>query len=368
MRTGGASYVRGPRRPVAEGGILDSTEIEIELYGLEEPSADDGRLEPLFAPAPIMIGFEEPGQPVLDNEPLVDGTTRFQPELLDVDNAQEEPEEPFPEPLPISRLAVGGAVLVYALVFLTLLVWPETPMGLSEPIPVQLVIETPQPQQQAQAQAQQQPPPPTPQEQIRRSSDDSGSVTPTPKPEESKAAESAPPPLPEKSPTEQAPPPKPLPAFQQQEAAAIPPPPPPKPTPPPPKAVVHVAAKPATPLSPRQPEEISHAPARRAAYEGPPATRDEYLATLVRLTKQHINLLTPALGERRGETRVGVRVLGDGTIANVAVVESSGYPDIDDRIEKMVLAVGRFPPLPQWFQGSEMQLELRLRFPEALRD
>jgi hypothetical protein len=30
--------------------------------------------------------------------------------------------------------------------------------------------------------------------------------------------------------------------------------------------------------------------------------------------------------------------------------------------------VGRFPPLPQWFQVRDMQLELRLRFPDALQD
>lgn len=350
---------------MAEGGILDSTEIEIALYGLEPPPDDDGRQEPLFALAPVMIGFDEPEQPILDNEPLPDGTTRFQPAFLDVEMASDEPEDPFPEPLPMSRLAVAGALAMYSLVFVALLAWPDTPMALSDPIPVQLVIETPKPQQQ-QAQAQATPPPSPQQEQVRRSSDDSGAVTPTPKPEESKAAATAPPPSPEKSPSEQAPPPKPLPPMPQQEASAIPPPPPPKPTPPA-KPVVHVAAKPAAPPSPRT-EEVYHPPARRASVEGPPATRDEYLATLVRLTKQHINLLTPVLGNRRGETKVGVRVLDDGTIANVAVVESSGYPDIDRRIEQMVLDVGRFPPLPQWFQGNEMQLELRLRFPEALQD
>ena len=31
--------------------------------------------------------------------------------------------------------------------------------------------------------------------------------------------------------------------------------------------------------------------------------------------------------------------------------QSSGYPDIDERVEQMVAAVGRFPPLPQWFQA-----------------
>ena len=34
----------------------------------------------------------------------------------------------------------------------------------------------------------------------------------------------------------------------------------------------------------------------------------------------------------------------------------------------MIRAVGRFPPLPQWFQAPSMRLEFRLQFPEALED
>ena len=323
----------------------------------------------MFALAPVMIGFDEPEQPLSDNEPLPNGTIRVQPELLELARAADEPEEPYPEPVPLPRLAPAGSFVFHLLLLVVLLMWPDTPMEASNPIPVQLVIEKPEPQQQAQAAPQQQPPPPPMQEQVRRSSDETGNIAAPQKQEESTAQETPPPPTPEKSPTEQSPPPKP-PDIQlpQQEAAVIPPPPPPKPNPPPPKPLVHVAARPAAPPSPRPPEEVYHPPARRASYEGPPATRDEYLAMLVRLTKQHINLLPMSvLGERRGETRVGVRVLADGTIANVAVLESSGYPDIDHRIEEMVLAVRRFPPLPQWYQGPDMQLELRLRFPEALQ-
>jgi periplasmic protein TonB len=353
------------RGPLAEGAILDSTEIEIALYGLEAPPNDDGRLEPLFALAPVMIGFDEPDQPVLDNEPGVDGAVRFQPELLDLAKAADEPEEPYPEPFPLPRLGPAGSFMLHLLLLVVLLTWPDTPMEASNPIPVQLVIEQPppQPQQQPRPSA-----PPPPEQQVMRSSEDMGNVTPAPKPEESVAAETPPPPAPEKAPTEQSPPPKP-PPLPQKEASVIPPPPPPKPAPPPPRPALHAATKTAAPVSPKLPKVAYHPPARRASVEGPPATRDEYLATLVRLTKRHINLLPMSLlGDRRGETRIGVRVLDDGTIANVAVVESSGYPDIDRRIEQMVLAVGRFPPLPQWFQGRDMQLELRLRFPDALQD
>jgi len=72
------------------------------------------------------------------------------------------------------------------------------------------------------------------------------------------------------------------------------------------------------------------------------------------------------VGPRRGITTLTIRVLDDGTVARIAIAQSSGYPDIDERIERMVAAVGRFPPLPQWFQGPRMELRLRLQFPEAL--
>jgi TonB family protein len=74
------------------------------------------------------------------------------------------------------------------------------------------------------------------------------------------------------------------------------------------------------------------------------------------------------VGGRRGETLVEFVVLDDGTIASIDVRQSSGWPDIDARIEQMVLAVRRVPPLPQWFQGPSMGLILSLPFPEALRE
>ena len=58
--------------------------------------------------------------------------------------------------------------------------------------------------------------------------------------------------------------------------------------------------------------------------------------------------------------------MGDGTIARISVARGSGYPDIDTKIEQMVAAVRRFPPLPQWYQGPQIELTFRLRFPEAL--
>ena len=59
-------------------------------------------------------------------------------------------------------------------------------------------------------------------------------------------------------------------------------------------------------------------------------------------------------------------MLGDGTIVRIAVAQRSPHPDIDDRIEKAVAAVGRFPPVPQWFQGTRISLTLHVSYPDGL--
>jgi periplasmic protein TonB len=100
---------------------------------------------------------------------------------------------------------------------------------------------------------------------------------------------------------------------------------------------------------------------------GPPATRDEYLAHLANLTRRHLDLLSLSLlAGRRGTTALSILVLGDGTIARISVAQSSGYPDIDRQVERMVAAVGRFPPLPKWLDESSLDLLFRIQFHEAL--
>jgi TonB family protein len=101
-----------------------------------------------------------------------------------------------------------------------------------------------------------------------------------------------------------------------------------------------------------------------AKYPGMAATKDEYMAYLAALVRQHFGMLPPSLIKRReGETVIGVVVRDNGTIAMMQVDKSSGYPDIDRRVEAMITAVGRFPPVPQWFQGPAMAIEFTLRFP-----
>jgi TonB family protein len=161
---------------------------------------------------------------------------------------------------------------------------------------------------------------------------------------------------------------------EQQTAAIIPPPPVPGasglPNEEPAQAPPRPKPKPRVP-GPllRRTEARLHFNPRPARFPGPAATRDEYLAYLVYLTRQHLNLLPlSVVGGRHGETVLDILVLDNGTLARVDVLQSSGYPEIDRRIEAMIRAVGRFPPLPQWFQGPSMPLEFKLIFPEALED
>jgi len=245
-----------------------------------------------------------------------------------------------------------GSLLLHLLPLLLLLEWPLAAPPESAPITVQLVIEPPPPEPPPQ------PGPPKPEFKApppgRIASDDFGD--PTAK-EAGSEANAAPTPKDEPSPPEPPPPEAP-----QQTAAVVPPPPPMKPEPPKPQA------KPATQQPPRRTEEPT-VTTRRAKYPGPAATRDDYLAYIHSLIRQHYNMLPLSMvGGRRGETQVEFLVLGDGTIARVMVRQSSGYPDIDARVELMIAAVRRVPPLPQWFQGPAMALILDLPFPDALRE
>ena len=77
----------------------------------------------------------------------------------------------------------------------------------------------------------------------------------------------------------------------------------------------------------------------------------------------HASLVSPGatrsnLRRRHGETTVTFRLEGDGTLNSVKVARSSGYPDIDEKITQMVIAVGAFPPLPRWIPGSWMDFTI----------
>jgi len=264
-----------------------------------------------------------------------------------------------------------GSLLLHLLPLLLLLEWPIEAPPETVPIAVQLVLEPPPPAPQPQPAPRKpefKPPPPgriasedlgdTETKQASREPTDTPAAKEAPRPPPAEKSETPPPP-PEKT---EPPPPEP-----SQQTAAIVPPPPEKPEPPKPKP--NPKPNPTTQPLLHWEEEPAHGTTHRAKYPGPAATRDEYLAYVHSLIRQHYNLLPLAMvGGRRGEAQIEFVVLDDGTISMIRVRQSSGWPDIDARVELMIAAVRHVPPLPQWFQGPSMALVLNLPFPDALRE
>jgi len=285
----------------------------------------------------------------------------------------------------------AGSLLLHLLPLLAFVSWLRPPLDIPAPIPVQLVIEQPPPPP-APTPAAPQPKPKTPPP-GRLSSDDYGKVGPnkgpqtpdTEQPAQNKPLSSGTPEAPaepaaatepSKEPVEQQtqtaslvappiikPPPRPnLPAVD------IEPPPPPPPEPPAPKrrAVTHPSAMTGLVL-PLPLQADSRNPAIASArYPGPSATRDEYCAYALSLVLRHLDLLPDSLvAARRGETLVTIRLRTDGSIMSAMVSHGSGYIDIDERVTKMVYAVGKFPPLPSWVTTSVADFTFRLHFPHG---
>ena len=304
-------------------------------------------------------------------EPTLTGA----PRLVSLDPLRLDPPErlaPVADRERARWLGSIGSLVLHLLPLLLLIEWPFTAPPEAVPIAVQLVLEPPPPEQVLKpvpAPPAFKPPPPG-----RIASEDLGDTEakkPSREPKNPPAAKDVPPPEvrpndPSPQAAEDVPPPpektEPPPEAPQQTAAIVPPekPPPPKPQPKP--------AQTTRPL-PRGGEEPAHTDARPAKYPGPAATRDEYLAYVHSLIRRHYNLLPLAMvGSRHGEAQIEFVVLDDGTIAMIRVHHSSGWPDIDERVEQMILAVHHVPPLPQWFQGPSMALILNLPFPDALRE
>jgi TonB family protein len=261
-----------------------------------------------------------------------------------------------------------ASLILHSLPLLLLIHWPMSRPADTEPIPVQLVFEPPPKTAPAPPQPQPKPTPPPPRGRL--ASEDLGE----PEAKEVDKPKGDPPPA-DKSAKIEAPPAETKPPEKPKQMAAVAPPPLPPAKPDAPKPDPVPVPKPApkpTPAAHRVPkpvEDPGNLAPRRGRFPGPAATRDEYLAYMHSLIRQHYNLLSPVeLGGRRGMTVIEFVVLDDGKIALLKIRRSSGYPDIDSRVAEMVAAVGRFPPLPQWFQGLAMPFEFGFPFPDALRE
>jgi TonB family protein len=313
-----------------EGDRFDSLAINDNA-----PVVEGDRAEPTLAATPFFVEFDEPARLDPDRVGLI----------------WELPRAPG-RPIWLRSPLVSLAVHLLPLLLVTL--WPNS-IEVPHAIPVQLVFEEPPPPPQPQSAPQ----PPAPQQKLesgRLASVDMGDVKqkdfdrstsetpaaagdPQPQPTDTQTATTT-------APAPPLPAPKPAPPKEQQPAVRMP--------------------KPSGAPVPRH-DETPHEAPHAAHFAGMASTRDEYLAYLVSLTRQHIDLLPlSVVGDRRGETVISVVVYDNGALGPIGVTRSSGYPDIDRRIEQMVAAVRKFPPLPQWYQGNAVQLELTLKFPEAL--
>jgi len=294
--------------------------------------AEDGRLEPIFLPGLPWDEFDE--AEAFDAAPLPVEFAQLDPE-----RSKEAPDEPSPAPRQrASAISLLGSLGVHLPTLLVLILWSTAPAEIPGAIPVQLVVEeSPAAPDEAQAERT------VPESTTERPKVESAAVVLAagpPAPPQPQVAEVMPPPKPSQSP--------------QPTPTALPKPAPSTPAPPTP------AAKPPPPApNPAPPE---------ARVPGSDATRGDYLDYLVTLTRGHFDMLPLAfLAGRHGKTTLSVLVFEDGTISRIAVKQSSGYPDIDAKIEQMVAAVGRFPPVPDSFKRPSVELDFNMIFPDALQ-
>jgi TonB family protein len=315
---------------------------ELREYPLPDPPphAREGRAGASFEidPAATDLPAAARAEPVLAIAPVPLDSDKS--ERLDPARATALPEG-SPPPARQWMLPFGllGSLALHLLPVLVLLHWHSAPAEIVMPIPVQLVLEAPPPP----------PPPPAPEKKPppgRLASHDMGE--PASEPEQPAAVA---------APTPAAPP------GDTQIAAIAPPPLPP--APPEPKPTPRVEKPARKTVAMRVPPNPDPSP-RVTRVPGPAATRDEYLAYCEALIRRHFDMLPASfLGGRHGATSLSLLVLDDGTIASIRVARSSGYPDIDARIEQMVAAVHRFPPLPQWDQAPSSKLIYNHVFPGA---
>jgi TonB family protein len=283
--------------------------------------------------------------------------------------------------LPRRKLGVGPgfivSVLLHSLPLVSLVGWRSGPAEIPAQIPVQLVIEQPPPT-----------PPPAPAERKPVpdpsrgpiASDDFAAMAAAetrPGMSDMPAAAGAPEPPVD---AHNAAPKSPLPAAEpvrQEEPPIAPAPPPildteltiPPPLPKRPPHKESAALEMPVPMSSGWPLPLHHTdphpPQRLASLVGPPAVRDEYCVRALNLTLRHLDQLPlSSLGGRRGRTVVTIRILGDGTINSVSIAQSSGYPDLDQRVQKMVFAVGQYPPLPPRIPGTSADFTFAMVFPD----
>jgi TonB family protein len=284
--------------------------------------------EPTFATMPFVVEYDEPAR--LD--PKRSGLIWELPPV-------------------VVGWAIRWRALLVSLAFhsLPVVVIALLPLLLVEPpppIPVQLVFEQPPPPPPPPPPVPKPPPPPK-MEVGPLASVDMGTVkppdlgrTPDPVPMPSAGPQQETPTETQTATAEQAPPmPQPRPAQPKEQKSAF------------------NLPKPSGANVPHREKTPREAP-RSARYPGPAATRDEYLAYITAVIRQHLVALPPsAISGRRVELVLSIRLSDSGAIASVSLLHSSGNPEADMQIVQAISSIHKFPPIPQWFQGNAAAME-----------
>ncbi|MGE5271238.1 MAG: energy transducer TonB [Thiohalocapsa sp.] len=330
---------------VAVGAEAPDLAVDRGVGGVPGGVPAEMRDEPHLGTGPVIIGFDE-------------GPSIEAPRLASV---------PADRQRSAWRWGIAASLGVHLLPLLLFLAWSGAAAPLPAPIPVTLVLEEPPPPPPKPPAPKSQPTPRGPIASI--DIGDPAAKAPQPAPI-APSPETAPRPEPPAPPAPRPLPPKlvsalPSPAMTGAKWFAEPlptAPPAETPAPLPPKAIAQPTTRPATKrvAAARLP---AHAMPHPGDVLGPAATRDEYLFRCEAMIRRNYGMLSASLlAGRSGIAVLSIVILGDGRIARVAVVRSSGYPDIDARAERMVTAVRRFPPIPQWFQGYSMPVHFQLAF------
>lgn len=331
----------------------------------EDPLPEDEPRRPAFAWAPFPVEFGgtwwlDPAEGAApEPEPALvfawaPFPVEFGPSFWADPARPAEAEEPPPVRRRMPRLGLAGSLCVHLLPLLLLIGDTGAPSAAAGAIPVRLVIEQPAVESPTEAAAQPEPllPPAPPAAQAAAPLAPPRLKPTPPKPSHAPVAASEPKPIP---PAPNPPLPKPVPVAM------------PAPRPPSARPAVAEAIAP----SPAPVKETAPAATVQPAAAPAAATAEDngsYLDYLVTLTRRHSDMLPPSfLAGRHGETVLTVVVHDDGTVLRIGIKHSSGYPDIDQRIEQMVMAVGRFPPVPDSFRKPSVDLDFNLAFPDALQ-
>jgi len=306
---------------------------------------EDGRLEPIFLAGPDgveFVEFEALGAALLQGTaeaPLPGEVEEFA--QLDPGRSAPEPDELSSAPRQrASAISLLGSLGVHLPTLLVLILGSSAPAEIQGAIPVQLVVVEAASAPDA----------------VEADRPQVESTSETPQADSAAASPAAAPPVPQ----------PPAPPVPEPQVAEITRPPKPNRSPQPTPAALPKPA-PAAPVANRL-EPALNQKAREAQVPGSDATSGDYLDYLVTLTRGHLDMLPLAfLAGRHGRTTLSVLVFEDGSISRVAVKRGSGYPDIDARIEQMVAAVGRFPPVPESFRRPSVELDFNMIFPDALQ-